>query len=270
MRKMIIGAFTFLAITGAFLLAYALYEPFTLSVKRYELSVPELTGLKIVFAGDFHIGPRDIRRLDKIISDINRQNPDLIILGGDYVKGHQKSSSMPIEKIAQRFAGLHAPLGVYAVLGNHDSWYGKKDVINALKKYHISVLDNENRNLKIHDHEQILTLAGVSDFLTDQPDFAKAFEGAQGNVILITHSPDIFPSSPKALLTLAAHTHGGQINLPFIGAPIVPSKYGERYRQGIILENEKTMIVTQGLGTSMLPVRFNCPPEIVVLEFQSK
>lgn len=265
-KKFLFGSFIFLIAAGTLLLTYALYEPLTLYVKQYNIAAPAFSGLKIVFAGDFHVGPKDMDRLDNIILEINRQKPDLIILGGDYTKGHEKHSSMPIEKIARKFSELEAPYGIYAVLGNHDNWYGKKEVMAALTKHHIQVLDNESR--EIHFQGQILTLVGVSDFLTDTVDFVKAFENVTGEIILITHSPDVFPNSPQTLLILAAHTHGGQINLPIIGAPVIPSKYGQHYGKGMIQEKQRKMIVTQGLGTSILPIRINCPPEIVSLTFQ--
>lgn len=247
------------------LIAYSLYEPHTLRTKHYTIDCAALSGLKIVFAADFHIAPNDTNRLNKIITAIKNEQPDLIILGGDYVKGHQKSSAMPVRQIAQQLATLQTPLGIYAVIGNHDNWYGKKEVLDALTEYGIVVLDNSNHRLNINKH--YLFLAGVSDMATDTPDLSAALANTSSPVILISHSPDIFPESPETTLTLAAHTHGGQINLPFLGAPIVPSKYGQRYNKGIIKENGKTMIVTQGLGTSILPIRFNCPPEIVIIKF---
>lgn len=256
---------TFLITTltiGTLLLAYGLYEPHTLKITRYTISAPELKNTKIVFAADFHLAPDDTSRIKNIITAIKNEQPDIIILGGDYVKGHKKSTSMPIKEITHHFKDLSAPLGTFAVLGNHDNWYGKTEIITALENHNITILDNANHRLKN------LTLIGISDLTTDKPDFVKAFANATAPAILITHSPDIFPESPKTLLTLAAHTHGGQITLPFIGAPVVPSKFGKRYNKGLIKENDKTMIVTTGLGTSILPLRFNTPPEIVVITFK--
>ncbi|MCM1323613.1 MAG: metallophosphoesterase [Acetobacter sp.] len=249
-------------ITGLLLFSYSLYEPYTLKITHYELPSSELKNLKIAFAADFHLAPKETKRLNKIISTINNEQPDIIILGGDYMKGHTQTATMPIEQIAQNLSHLYAPLGIFAVLGNHDNWYNKTEIIAALEKHNITVLDNKNYRLKN------LTLVGISDLSSDKPDFVKAFHNTTAPAILITHSPDTFPESPKTLLTLAAHTHGGQINIPYIGSPVVPSKYGQRYHKGLIQENDKTMIVTTGLGTSILPIRFNCPPEIVIITFQ--
>ena len=238
MKNFIRRLFIFCIITSSTLLAYCLYEPHTLEITHYTLNIPELSGIKIIFAADFHIA----------------------------VNGHKQSSSMPINAIAKNFATFEAPFGIYAVLGNHDNWYGKNDIITALQKHNIRVLDNQNHQLKINNTP--LTIIGISDLTTDKPDFIKAFQNASAPAILITHSPDTFPESPKTALTLAAHTHGGQIRLPFIGAPIINSAYGQRYNNGLISENDKTMIVTKGLGTSLFPIRFNCRPEIVVITFQ--
>lgn len=262
MNKLLRSFLITIITAGTILLAYCLYEPRTLKITRYTIVASELKNTKIIFAADFHLAPYDTSRIKNIITAINNEHPDLIILGGDYVKGHQKRTAMPIEQIAHHLGKLSAPLGTFAVLGNHDNWYGKDKIITALENQNITILDNSNHRLKN------LTLVGVSDLATDKPDFIKAFKNASAPAILITHSPDTFPQSPKTLLTLAAHTHGGQINLPIIGAPVVPSKFNSRYNKGLIKENNKTMIVTTGLGTSIRPLRFNTPPEIVVITFK--
>ena len=102
-----------------------------------------------------------------------------------------------------------------------------------------------------------------------RPDVRKALENAGNPVLVITHSPDIFPQVPeRAALTLAGHTHGGQVALPLLGALLVPSAFGKRYEGGLTVENGKRLLVSRGLGTSLLPVRFNCRPEIDVAEFE--
>jgi len=104
--------------------------------------------------------------------------------------------------------------------------------------------------------------------MTASPNIYEALENTKSPTILLTHTPDIFPKVPSDVnLTLAGHTHGGQVRLPLLGALIVPSDYGNKYSSGLIEEKGKKMIVTNGIGVSILPIRFNCPPEIVVLEF---
>ena len=116
-------------------------------------------------------------------------------------------------------------------------------------------------------------LVGLADAWTGEPEIketlAKVPTGAA--TIAITHNPDLFPQLPdKTLLLLAAHTHGGQVNLPFVGRLVVPSNYDQRYAAGLVRENGKTLFVTTGIGTSIFPVRFRVPPEIVILTINSQ
>ncbi len=111
-------------------------------------------------------------------------------------------------------------------------------------------------------------IAGVEDKMTASPDVYEALENAKSPTIFLTHTPDVFPKVPSRInLTLAGHTHGGQVILPVLGALVVPSEYGDKYLAGFIEEKGKRLIVSRGIGVSVLPIRFNCPPEIVVIEF---
>lgn len=251
-----------------FLTFYMLYEPYTLQITRYKLSHPYLKGLKIVFATDFHIGKnsREQKRLQNIISTINIEVPDLILLGGDYVKGHKKTSTLPPDIIAKQLGNLQSVYGIYAVLGNHDSYYGKKIIKQALQNAGIHVFDNSSLKLQINGKP--LYLAGINDYYTDRYDIKKALANTDYPLILLSHSPDTFPEIPQNTFVLAGHTHGGQIVFPFIGPLLIPSDYGRRYKYGHIVSESKQMIVSRGLGTSLLPLRLNCKPEIVVIEFQ--
>ena len=250
-----------LFILGVLLAIWAFgFEPNMLKVTTYRVAKPELSGLKIAFASDFHIKPYEIYRLKRIIRAINKQNADIIILGGDYVNGHKKGSSMTIEEIAKQFSYLRADYGVYAVIGNHDGWQGKEEIIKELEKNKINVLFNSN---KCFDK---FCLAGVDDLQTGNPDINKALTGTKQPVILVTHTPDIMPDVPDSVnLTLAGHLHGGQIRLQ--QALITPSAYGKKYANGYLEDKGKKIYTTKGLGTSILPVRFNCLPEIAVISF---
>lgn len=238
-------------------------EPYLLEIKRLKLKNEDLAGLKIVFASDFHIKPYEKLRLKKIIRKINEQNPDIILLGGDFVNSHKKNMTYPIEKISSELKSLKSNYGTYAILGNHDGWQGKYEVIQALQENNITVLENSNINLNN------FTIAGVEDLQTGNPNIEKAIGQNNKNVILLTHSPDIFPQVPDTVfLTLAGHTHGGQIVFWGMEPLLVPSVYGKKYAYGLKQKNGKTMYVSKGLGTSILPLRFNCKPEIVVIEFE--
>ena len=161
---------------------------------------------------------------------------------------------------------LRAPLGVYAVLGNHDWWYDGQKVRRALEQNGIRVLDDEVAEIKWRGKS--FWLAGLADLWTRPQHvtetIAKAPPGS--TVIALTHNPDIFPDFPQSVpLLLAAHTHGGQVNIPLIGRPIVPSNFGAKYTAGHIFENDHHLFVTTGIGTSIIPVRFRVTPEIVLL-----
>ena len=131
----------------------------------------------------------------------------------------------------------------------------------------------DNTALRIERPGGAFWLVGIGDNLEGAPDIdgtlAKLSDDAPA--LLATHNPDLFPQvPPRIALSLAGHTHGGQVNLPFIGRPIVPSRYGERYASGLVVEQGRHLFVTTGLGTSIIPVRFRVPPEIVLLTIQAR
>ena len=232
-------------------------EPNLLTVKRYKVN--NLNGKRIVFVSDFHIAKNDMGRLKRIVKKINELNPDLVLSGGDFIKGHTGKTTMPIEQQAQELAKIKAHF--VTVLGNHDGWYDKYTVKTELEKVGITVL--HNTNTKIND----LYISGVEDLQTSFPNIDTALENTEFPRILLTHTPDIYSDVKQDVdLILAGHVHVGQIKLPFFGALICPSKYGTKFSDGDFKETQNRMIVTRGLGTSILPLRFCDAPEIVVLE----
>lgn len=237
-----------------------------LEIKHYTIRDSRLNGLRIVFAADFHIGKHDVKRLEKIIESIQQQNPDLILLGGDFINGHNDLRTMSPERIAAKLRKLQAPLGVFSVLGNHDWYIGGRKMKHALQAAGIVVLENDNEVIPFKNGK--FTLAGVADKITCVADSHQALKDTPEPRILLSHTPDVLPDVTDYVdLVLAGHTHGGQVKLPLIGALIVPLEHGRRYAEGFIEENGKKMIVSKGLGTSRISVRFNCKPEIVVIEF---
>lgn len=240
-----------------------LVEPNILTIKHITLNDKELKGLTVVFASDFHIKKYEKLRLKRIVKTINNQHPDIVLLGGDYVNGHRRGNSYPPDKIASELKNIKSKYGTLAVIGNHDGWQGKQRVIQPFEKNGIIILENSNKKF------DKFTIAGVEDLQTGNPDIQQALKNAGSNVILLTHTPDMFPQAPASVkLTLAGHTHGGQIVLPDGRALVVPSKYGNRYAYGLKQENGKTLYVSRGLGTSTIAARFNCYPEIVVINFE--
>ncbi len=228
-----------------------------------------LDGMRIAAISDLHVGTpfNGKRRMKRLVARVNAAEPDAIILLGDYViHGTLGGRFVSPEETAEILAGLKAPLGVYAVLGNHDWWLDRKRVREAFASRGITVLENETA--QIRKDGGAFRLLGLSDYWEGDPDAKKPLKDvpAGETVVALVHEPDIFPELPdRVALTLAGHTHGGQVRLPFVGSPIVPSRFGQRYARGLIREGEKQMFVTTGVGTSVLPVRFGVPPEYVVL-----
>ena len=250
------------------IVAYSFFvEPNRLDLNKYVIQDSQLKGVKIVFASDFHIKTYGQKRLDKIVDMINTENPDLVLSVGDFVCGHMHYSTMPIEDIAKTLGKVKAKYGFYTTLGNHDAWYGNDEVQKALEQNRIKVLGNEN--IKLNVNGKTLYIAGVEDLMTGKPNVYEALNNTKRPVIMLTHTPDMFPKVPDDVnLTLAGHTHGGQIRIPFLGPIFTASSHRDKYSKGLIEENGKKMIVTTGIGVSILPIRFNCPPEIVVIEFE--
>ena len=204
--------------------------------------------------------------LDRVIARTNAAGPDLILLTGDYVITTVLGGTfVPPEAIANALRALRAPLGVYAVLGNHDCWLDAPRVRTAFERAGIPVLDDAAREI---DPSRRLWLAGVGDFWEERHDVRAALADVPDDAIVLvfTHNPDVFPHVPdRVALTIAGHTHGGQVALPFVGRPVVPSQYGERYAIGHVVEDGRHLFVSPGIGTSIVAVRFRVPPEISVV-----
>jgi hypothetical protein len=223
--------------------------------------------LRIAVMSDLHIGSPHVGldKLQKIAEKTNAENPDLVVILGDFVtggpNGRRAGGFVEPEQTAAELKKLRAPLGVYAVLGNHDWWYDGEHVGRALRDAGIPVLENQ----AVHVGNSFW-LGGIADFWTRDSDVAGTLQQVEGDepVVLITHNPDIFPQVPaRVSLTLAAHTHGGQVNLPLVGRVITTSRLG--YVAGEYVEQGRHLFVTTGIGTSIVPVRFGVPPEIVIL-----
>jgi len=252
-------------------------EPNRLLVRAETIQIDnwpnELSGLRVAVIGDIHTGGPFIneQKLKRIVELTNQQHPDLILLLGDYMSPNSwHSRRVEPEVTAAGLKDLKAPLGVYTVLGNHDWWYNGERVRRAFEQNGIKVL--EDQTAEIAWRGKSFWLAGLADLFTRPQHVREVIESVPpgSTIIAITHNPDIFPRLPGQVpLLLAAHTHGGQVNIPLIGTPIVPSRFGSKYTAGHILENGHHLFVTTGIGTSILPVRFRVPPEIVILKIES-
>jgi predicted MPP superfamily phosphohydrolase len=242
-------------------------EPGMLVVRHRRMELPGWKSeLRIAVLSDLHVGSPHVGldKLRTIVERTNAEQPELVVLLGDFVTGGPNGTRgggfVEPEQTAAELKKLLAPLGVFAVLGNHDWWYDGEHVGKALTDAGIPVL--ENRAV----HVGPIWLGGIADYWTREPAVAGTLRQVTTDdpVVLITHNPDIFPEVPaRVSLTLAAHTHGGQVQLPIIGTLITTSKLG--YNAGEYVEQGRHLFVTTGIGTSIVPVRFGVPPEIVIL-----
>jgi len=248
-------------------------EPASLHNATYRLELPRwpstCRGLRVAVLADLHTGSpfNGLDKLDEIVALTQKAKPDLVLLAGDYViDGVKGGRFVPPREIAARLARLTAPLGTYAVLGNHDWWNGAGKVRTAFTGAGIPVLDD--RAVPLAKGACRFWLVGFADLWEGNPDVRRALREVPpgATVLAFTHNPDIFPAVPaKVALTVAGHTHGGQVRVPFYGPIITPSRHGRRYARGHIIENGRHLFVSPGLGTSILPVRFLVPPEVSVL-----
>lgn len=262
-----------------------------LRVKRHALQPalwPRGRRLRLVMVADLHAGAPQMteRRIRRIVDVANAQGGDLMLLMGDYRASHRfQSRQIPIEASAPLLAALQAPLGVHAIIGNHDWWdddaaqsrrAGPTETETVLQSLGINVL--VNRAQRIGDGADAFWLAGIDSQRALRPrgdehregrdDLAATLAGVRDDapVILLAHEPDIFATlRERVCLTLSGHTHGGQIR---IGGwtPVVPSRYGARYCYGHIREGERDLVVSGGLGCSGIPIRLGRPPEITVVD----
>lgn len=251
----------------------AWHEPRRLVVTERTVRPPgwpaTLDGLQVGLMSDLHagLGHTNRARVREAVELLNAQRPDLICLLGDYLDSTYfgRGRADPGE-IAAELARLRAPLGRFAVLGNHDWRAAGAAVGDALRESGLTVLENDA--VQAGD----LWVAGVADMRTRLPDIATALtdvpEGAP--VLLLAHDPDLFPQvPPRVALTLAGHTHGGQVDVPVLRLLVVPSGHGVRYLGGYVEEDGRQLFVSTGVGTAGLPIRFRRPPEVVILTLRS-
>jgi len=230
---------------------------------------PAFDKKKIVFISDIHHGIYFYRaRLRRLVKRINRLKPDIIILGGDYVHKHKVFISSCFEELRD----LKARLGIFAVLGNHDHWVDAELIRKYLKRCGFILLENEGYWLTLVD--QKIKIGGTRDLWWDDPDIRPIIKDVSENdfVILVSHNPDLAEEikNKKIDLVLAGHTHGGQVTFFGLWAPIVPSRYGQRYRSGVVKTPYTKVIISKGVGTISPPFRFFCRPDFYLLTLRKR
>lgn len=258
-------------------------EPQRMVVRRYQIPIEglpaALDGLRVVHLSDPHVGPLMPRGvIEEAVERAAGLGPDLAILTGDYIHAGTRD--------IRRAAGLMAPLarasrmGAIGVLGNHD-WYGDGAAMrDALRSVGVVMIDNGRVWLHADgrvgpdapdDPRSALALVGLGDLSNDRVDPDAAFAGIDGRTprLVLAHQPDtaeipalLGPDAPRMDLMLSGHTHGGQVRIPFVGTPLVPSRYGQKYAGGLVRGPRCPVLVSRGVGLSLLPVRLGVPPEI--------
>lgn len=275
-------------LAGLFVSVYAFFvEPaLRLRVQRWKIRRADWTApaVRIVAIGDLHVGEPHVGlgRVRQVVRRANALGADVIVLLGDYAAGHTfRTRDVKIADVAPVLADLQAPDGVYAILGNHDWWddlaaqkrrSGPNLYADALQQEGIRVLSNEAIRLPNY------WIAGLEDQLAFPPRNGRGWGGLDdlpgtlnqvsddAPVVLLAHEPDVFAEVPsRVALTLSGHTHGGQVRL-FGWSPIVPSRFGNRYAYGHVQEGGRDLVVSGGIGCSILPVRFGVVPEITVID----
>lgn len=228
--------------------------------------------LKILLLSDIHVAGPDMppTRLERIVGELNRLKPDLVLIAGDLVSEKRSATHIyPAAEVVAPLGVLRAPLGVVVTPGNHDHWFKPDALRGELEKRGIRVLQNEAVKLGP------LVVGGVDDDYSGHDDLLATLAAMErlgpGVPLLLTHSPDIVPDLPRPVAAVfAGHTHCGQIRFPFVGALTYVSRYGDRFACGDINDKGQRVFVGAGLGTSLLPLRFNTPPDAWLVTLKSK
>lgn len=260
-------------LTGAVGLAagYGFWEAAHVRVSRHTVAVPNLpsafVGKTVAVLADLHHGPFvGLDFIREVVRLTNALAPDLVALVGDYAhKGSDAHIQLP--PCLEALSALSAPLGVFAVPGNHDMQKGGAVYRELVAATPLTDLTNRNRPVSLGGDR--LWLAGVDDLWWGTPDLDRALDGvpAGAAVVLLSHNPDFAEDRPDSRvgLVLSGHTHGGQVYLRGAGSGWLPSKYGDKYRHGLVSGPASAVFVSRGLGEAGVPLRVNAPPEVCLL-----
>ena len=250
--------------------SYSLFiERQVVSVNRYKVPIHNLPlsfhGFTIAQLTDLHLGflvtPSFI---EGVVQKTNNLNTDIIVCTGDYV--HDKNTTKEIDQVWPILSKLKAKHGVYSILGNHDHWADTNKSLDWLQR---SGQDIRHQCKTITKNGERIVIGGSGDFWEDELKIDETFSSTDENDcrILLSHNPDSVDTQFETpiSLVLSGHTHGGQVVIPFYGAPIVPVQ-NKKYTSGLIETAKTNLFISRGIGWSIMPVRFNCYPEIAVLE----
>lgn len=259
---------------------------YNIELTNVKIQIPTLPapfkGLRIAHLSDIHSSMIVSNGIISAASGLAmEQKPDIIFLTGDFISGSTKFLSGSIGEFNRKYLdrcidaldGLKAPMGIYAVLGNHDFWSGPKAVKTITQEFsnRLGVIWLRNTSVKLERDGKYLDLLGIDDYWQSSSSLSKATKGLdEGSIkILLSHNPDINELidmyKSKIDLVLSGHTHGGQIVMPIIGMPFMPSRTGQKYREGLIRDGDRQTYVTRGIGHLLAPIRINCPPEVTLI-----
>jgi predicted MPP superfamily phosphohydrolase len=253
------------------------YEPNRPRLIRLEIPVrflPEaFDGFRIAQLSDFHYDQLfSVVPLRRAVDIVNRINPDIVVLTGDFITvpplhpgSLARKAAANIEPCSQLLSRLHAALGSFAILGNHDAESDSGRIVATLEQQGIVVL--RNRSVPLERMGKRIWLSGIDDVLRGKPDLEKTLRAVPRNepAILLAHEPDCADrvSRSAVALQLSGHSHGGQIRLPVIG-PLYLPPLARKYPWGLHRIGPLTLYTNAGIGTIRVPVRLNCPPEVTL------
>lgn len=269
-RRAVQSGFGLTGVTGL-AAGYGFREAAHIRVTRHTVAMPNLppafVGKTVAVLTDLHHGPFvGIDFIRAAVRLTNSLTPDVIALVGDYAhKGDEAHKQLP--PCLEALSALTAPLGVFAVPGNHDMQRGGALYRELVAATPLTDLTNRNRPVSLGGER--LWLAGVDDLWWGKPDLGRALDGVPSGaaVVLLAHNPDFAEDRPdgRVGLVLSGHTHGGQVYLRGVGSTWLPSKYGDKYRHGLVQGPASAVFVSRGLGEAGVPLRVNAPPEVCLL-----
>ena len=247
---------------------YALAEANSLSLEKIEIKLKrlpkKLDGFRIIHLSDIHHSPfTSLEHIERAVKVSNRLKPDMFILTGDYVS-HETEYIAPMAEVLGK---LESEFGTYACLGNHDHWTDAELVTKHLRGEKISVLNNEGFRFTARDAS--FWIAGVDDYMVGKTDLPSALRGSFPDemILLLAHNPVIVHRAARAGvdLMLSGHTHGGQVKLREEEKRVLPRR---KLKSGLHRRKETQIYITRGIGTVVLPIRYQCPPEISLIELK--
>jgi uncharacterized protein len=260
--------------TCALIASYPIFiERYMIQVNTYNIPVAnlpdEFQGFRIVHLADLHYGflvPELL--INYVVGKANSLEGDIIVCTGDYV--HERNSTNQIDHVWPILSNLKARYGVYSVLGNHDHWSDSRRSLFWLNESGQSI---RHIAKPIEKNGKKIWIGGAGDLWEDDIGIDRAFANIPVDdcKIVLAHNPDTIDESFNTRIDfmISGHTHGGQVNIPFYGTPLLPVK-NKRYASGIIETKKAKIFISRGIGWAILPIRFNCSPEIAILQLQKK